>query len=82
MKNIINTIKSFILNSKFELGHIGDLSLYTCNELSIHLKKFDKRVLFEGSNMIVTWESKRTILVIKYDLDQNFIKKLDEKWSN
>jgi hypothetical protein len=30
--------------------------------------------------MIVTWESARTILVIKYNLDGVFIEKFEEKW--
>jgi hypothetical protein len=32
--------------------------------------------------MIVTWESARIVLIIKYDLDGAFIEKLNEKWKD
>ena len=41
-----------------------------------------KTVKFRESAMIVTWESARTILIIKYDLDGDFIEKLNEKWKD
>jgi hypothetical protein len=40
------------------------------------LSHFVKTVKFKDSAMIVTWESARTILVIKYNLDGAFIQKL------
>ncbi len=69
-----------MFSKKFELDHIGELSSYTYDELCIHLTHFQKTLKFRESAMIVTWESARTILVIKYNLDGVFIEKFEEKW--
>lgn len=80
MPNFIIDIYRFFTNKKFELDHLGELSMYTYDDLCVELKKFNKRVKFQGNTMIVTWESARTVLIIKYDLDGAFIDKLNEKW--
>jgi len=80
MKKIINLIKHIFSRSPFEIDHIGDFSKYSYDDLCILLYHFEKTVKFKGSAMIVTWESARTILIIKYDLDGAFIEKLNEKW--
>lgn len=80
MSNFIIDIYRFFTDKKFELDHLGELSLYTYDELCIELKNFDKRVKFQGNAMLVTWESIHTILVIKYNFDGEFIEKVLEKW--
>jgi hypothetical protein len=80
MKKIINFIKHSFSRSSFEIDHIGDFSRYTHEELCIHLSHFEKTVKFNELAMIVTWESARTILIIKYDLKGAFIEKMNEKW--
>jgi hypothetical protein len=81
MLKLVNYFQIFsFFRSPFELDHIGELSSYTYDELCIHLSHFEKTVKFKESAMIVTWESARTVLIIKYDLDGAFIDKLNEKW--
>jgi hypothetical protein len=80
MKKVINYIKHSFFKSTFEMDHIGDFSKYSYEELCILLSHFKKSVKFNDSAMIATWESERTILVIKYDSDGAFIEKLNEKW--
>ena len=79
MSNFIIDIYRFFTDKKFELEHLGELSLYTYDELCIELKNFDKRVKFQRNTMLVTWESIHTILVIKYNFDGDFIEKVQEK---
>ena len=80
MPNLFLYIYRHFTSKKFELDHIGELSSYTYDELCIQLNHFVKTVKFNDSAMIVTWESARTILVIKYNFDGAFIEKLNEKW--
>jgi hypothetical protein len=80
MPNLFLYLYRHFTSKKFELDHIGELSSYTYDELCIQLSHFVKTVKFKDSAMIVTWESARTILVIKYNLDGAFIEKLNEKW--
>lgn len=80
MSNLIIDLYRFFTDKKFELDHLGELSLYTYDDLCVELKKFNKRVKFQGNTMIVTWESANTILVIKYNFDGEFIEKVQEKW--
>jgi len=80
MPNLFLYLYRHFTSKKFELDHIGELSSYTYDELCIQLSHFVKTVKFKDSTMIVTWESARTILVIKYNLDGAFIEKLNEKW--
>jgi hypothetical protein len=80
MSNFFLCFYRHLFSKKFELDHIGELSSYTYDELCIQLSHFVKTVKFKDSAMIVTWESARTILVIKYNLDGVFIEKFEEKW--
>lgn len=75
----LNFYKYFIVK-QFELAHLGELSTYTYDDLSVELRKFKKQVKFKGNAMIVAWESVNTILVIKYNYDGDFIEKVSEKW--
>jgi hypothetical protein len=80
MLNSFLKLYHYFSNEKFELAQIGDLSSYTYDELSFQLNQFEKTVKYDDSVMIVTWQSARTILTIKYDLYKRFIKKVDEVW--
>ena len=80
MPNIFLYLYRYFSNKKFELDHIGELSSYTYDELCVYLDHFQKSIKFKQSVMIVTWESARTILIIKYDLDGKFIEKVNEEW--
>jgi hypothetical protein len=80
MFNTFLKLYHYFSNEKFELAHIGDLSSYSYDELCIQLNYFKKTVKLDRSFMIVTWESARTILTIKYDLDKKFIKKVGDVW--
>ncbi len=80
MFNTFLKLNHYSSNEKFELAHIGDLSSHTYDELCFKLNYFEKTVKYYDSVMIVTWESARTILTIKYDLDKKFIKKVGEVW--
>jgi len=82
MPNLFLYLYRHFTSKKFELDHIGELSSYTYDELCIHLSHFEKTVKFRESAMFVTWESARTVLIIKYDLDGAFIEKLNEKWKD
>lgn len=70
----------YFSNEKFELAHIGDLSSYTYDDLCINLNYFEKTVKLDCSFFIVTWERARTILIVKYDLNNKFLQKIDEVW--
>jgi hypothetical protein len=80
MANFFLYLYRHFTSKKFELDHIGELSSHTYDELCIQLSHFEKTVKFKQSSMIVTWESARIILTIKYNLDGAFIQKLEEKW--
>ena len=80
MSLFIIDLYRFFTDKKYELAHLGELSLYSYDELSIELKNFDKRVKFQNNSMVVTWESASTVLVIKYNFDGDFIEKVQEKW--
>ena len=80
MSNLIIDLYRFFTDKKFELDHLGELSLYSYDDLCVELQQFNKRVKFQGNTMIVTWESANTILVIKYNFDGEFIEKVQEKW--
>lgn len=67
-------------NTKFELSHIKDLKSHTYDDLCILLNNFNKKVKINDSIKIVTWESARSILVIKYNSEGIFIEKVLEKW--
>ena len=82
MSNFFLYLYRYFSSKKFELDHLGELSSYSYDELCVHLSYFAKTVKFRESAMIVTWESARTILIIKYDLDGDFIEKLNEKWKD
>jgi hypothetical protein len=80
MYNFCIYLYDHFFNNKFELAHIGDLSSYSYDELSIKLSHFEKTVQYNHSFMIVTWESARTILKIEYDFDKQYIKRVSEVW--
>ncbi len=80
MFNPFSKLFYYFSNEKFELAHIRDLSSYSYDELCVNLNYFKKTVKLDRSFMIVTWESERTILTIKYDLDKKFVKKVSEVW--
>ncbi len=82
MPNLFLYLYRHFTSKKFELDHIEELSSYTYDDLCIKLCNFNKRIKFKDSSMVVTWESARTILIVKYNYDGVFIEKIDEKWKD
>jgi hypothetical protein len=80
MFDFIIELYKFFTEKKFELENLGDLSSYSYDDMCVELSNFNKKVKFKGNRMLVTWESAKTILVIKYDLDGRFIEKIEECW--
>lgn len=84
----INSISIFLLYSKsnscdlykFELEDIKDYSIYTLNELNLKLKQFKCIVNVIEGKIIANFESKYTILILKYNKEGVYLSKIHEKW--
>lgn len=76
-------ISSFINRFNFWKFEVEDIvyDKYNFNELSSKLnKKFKLKTEIKGQIMIATWISKKTVIVLEYDLKGNYISKKDEYW--
>ncbi len=65
-----------------EIARLGDLSLYTCQQLLDSIKLMHVRIEDLGNTLLVTWENDQVLVSICYDPQGNFLYIVREVWKN